>query len=560
MRRRNWLGFLRRLHGERTPTSFRLLIAAVSGAALSLSYTGFYLSIYAWICVGILLVTLFTVRPRIAFACGFLHGFFFCLTSLPWIATVVQMYGGVSRAVGWALLVLFSAAWGILVGGFAWVVNRISHQSILRACIAAPFVWVAFEFLRAHLPEIGFPWNLLGYSASDNLGFLQLTTITGIYGLSFVVAAFNSLLAWSEADFSVPTRRRLAVLAAVSVCLAIAPVVTPRLIPAAQAQHFARAVQLNFPETPSYGSNWFLTHASELQEAQRISLTDSEKKPDLLIWPEAPAPFSYQDAQFATMARTLAVEFHHPFLTGSIELKAPNDATNTTTRNAFSAYNSALLFDARGQRIFSYDKIHLVPFGEYEPFPLIHHLVASLSDEVGGFRKGQGYALGQLPGGYSFGVFICYEAIFPNEVRKFAAEGANLLINISNDGWFGRSAAPQQSLLMARVRAVENRRWLIRATNNGFTASVDPYGRIYEPVPPDVRVAADLPYDFRTERTIYTRWDDWFAWLCVVVSAILLASTFWKGNVSRDSIPIPVEFLASPIRAVPNPISSRSPV
>jgi len=144
--------------------------------------------------------------------------------------------------------------------------------------------------------------------------------------------------------------------------------------------------------------------------------------------------------------------------------------------------------------------------------------------------------------------------------EMIAADGATLLVNISNDGWFGRSAAARQHLLMARVRAVENRRWLLRVTNNGFTASVDPYGRIYEPLPTDVRASADLPYDFRTDRTIYARFGDWFAWLCVAVSAILLASTFWKGNVSRDSIPIPVDFLASPIRVVPAPVSSRSPV
>jgi apolipoprotein N-acyltransferase len=163
-----------------------------------------------------------------------------------------------------------------------------------------------------------------------------------------------------------------------------------------------------------------------------------------------------------------------------------------------------------------------------------------------------------LPGGNSLGVFICYEAIYPGEVRRFATEGATLLVNISNDGWFGRSAAARQHLLMARVRAVENRRWLLRATNNGYTASVDPYGRIYEPLPTDVRASADLPYDFRTDRSIYTRFGDWFAWLCVAVSVILLASTFWKGNVSRDSIPIPVDFLASPIRVVPDAVTSRS--
>ena len=155
----------------------------------------------------------------------------------------------------------------------------------------------------------------------------------------------------------------------------------------------------------------------------------------------------------------------------------------STAHATLVPFNSALLFNSQGQRIFSYDKIHLVPFGEYEPFPLIHEVVNRVSDEVGGFRKGQTYGVGPLPGGYSLGVFICYEAIYPGEIRRFAADGATLLVNISNDGWFGRSAAARQHLLMARVRAVENRRWLLRVTNNGYTASVDPYGRMYEPLP-----------------------------------------------------------------------------
>ena len=135
-----------------------------------------------------------------------------------------------------------------------------------------------------------------------------------------------------------------------------------------------------------------------------------------------------------------------------------------------------------------------------------------------------------LAGAPAAGPLICYEAIYPGEVRRFAANGAQLLLNISNDGWFGRSAAAEQHLHMVRVRAVENRRWIVRATNNGFTASVDPYGRMVEPLPPDVRATADLPYDFRTDETLYTRFGDWFAWLCVIVSAILLVISWKPGK------------------------------
>ena len=170
----------------------------------------------------------------------------------------------------------------------------------------------------------------------------------------------------------------------------------------------------------------------------------------------------------------LAIRFHHPFLAGVIEWRPLVDSSEASARHVLVPYNSAILVDTQGQDVFTYDKIHLVPFGEYEPFPLIHRVVSSVSSEVGGFRKGTKYAIGHLGGGFRFGTFICYEAIYPGEIRRFAANGAELYVNISNDGWFEHSAAAEQHLRMARVRAVENRRWMLRVTNSGFTVSVDP--------------------------------------------------------------------------------------
>jgi len=525
-----WVNYLRPQAGAETHSGLRLVIAAASGAALSLSFTGLYLSIYSWVCLAILLFALFGARPRVAFACGYLHTLFFTFTSVPWIATVLSVHGGLSGAGGWGILLLIASVLGILTGTFAWLVCRLSRGSIGLACIGAPFIWVTFEFVRAQMPEISFPWNLLGYPAAANLAFAQLTTITSIYGLSFLVAGFNALLVWTLASNAMTRRVRIACAATASIILLVVAFAGPRFVPQPQAHHFARAVQLNFPETDSYPADWFQSHAGELDEIARLSLAPAVEKPDLLIWPEAPAPFSFQDVQFAKIASALAIRFGHPFLAGAIEWKLPVDPSEVAPRNTLFPYNSALLFDAQGQRVFVYDKVHLVPFGEYEPFPLIHRVVSSVSGEVGGFHKGNRYAVGPLPRGNSFGVFICYEAIYPGEVRRFTANGAQLLINISNDGWFGRSAAAEQHLRIARVRAVENRRWIVRSTNNGFTASIDPYGRIFEPLAPDVRAAVDLPYDFRTDETIYTRFGDWFAWLCVLVSVILLATTFRKAK------------------------------
>lgn len=549
---RRWTAYFRPHPHSETPAALRLVIAAVSGAALALSYTGYYLSIYSWVCVGVLLVALFGARPRIAFACGFLHALFFVLASTPWIATVLAVHGGLSRAGGWGILLLIGAAWGLLTGCFAWLVHRVSRRNIVVACAGAPFIWVAFEFLRNHLPEIGFPWNLLGYPASANLGFLQVTTVTGIYGLSFVVASFNALLAWVDVADAPRSPKRIAILAAVAAALVIIAFVSPRFVPAAQANHLARAVQLNFPEVMGFDANWFQQHAGEMKEAESLSVA-SGGDPDLLVWPEAPAPFSEEDTQFATIASSLAIRFRHPFLAGVVEWRKAPAVDEKPTGNQVP-YNSAVLIDAQGQRVFTYDKIHLVPFGEYEPFPLIHQLVTSVSEEVGGFRKGSRYSVGKLPGGFSFATFICYEAIFPGEVRSFANDGAQLFINLSNDGWFGRSAAAEQHLRMARVRAVENRRWLIRVTNNGFTVSVDPYGRIYRLVPPDVRAAANLPYDFRTDKTIYTRFGDWFAWLCVLVSAILFLWTLANRDGAGENISIPV--VETPVAVLEPPMAT----
>src|SRR5947208_5523046 len=231
MPRGGWLSYLRPQASAGMPSRWRLTAGAISGAALSLSYTGLYLSIYSWLCIGILLFSLFGARSRVACGCGFLHGFLFVLTSVPWIATVLAVHGGLSVAGGWGLLLLIAITWGILTGAFAWTVHRVSLQSIELACIGAPFIWVTFEFVRAHLPEISFPWNLLGYPAAANLGLVQLTTITGIYGLSFLVACFNALLAWTSSSGTLTPRGRMACAAIATARVLGGTLAGPRRVP-----------------------------------------------------------------------------------------------------------------------------------------------------------------------------------------------------------------------------------------------------------------------------------------------------------------------------------------
>jgi apolipoprotein N-acyltransferase len=305
-----------------------------------------------------------------------------------------------------------------------------------------------------------------------------------------------------------------------------------RFVPKQQPRHVAHLLQTNFPQSPSYPADWMDRHTPELDELERLSIAAGRKSSGLVIWPEVPAPFSLQDPKFAARAEHIARTSESDFLVGVVDWKPG-------AHGGLAPYNSAALLDPSGRRVFLYDKIHLVPFGEY--VPLRHWLAFAhkLTAEVGDFQAGSQYKVGELLGGLGrgqgpgssgrtsggerFGVFICYEAVFPDEVRRFVVNGANLLINLSNDGWFGRSAAPEQHLAMARVRAVENRRWLLRDTNNGFTVAVDPYGRYVARLAPDVRGVLDAPYDSRSDLTLYVRWGDWLAWLCVAVTAGLFA-------------------------------------
>ena len=517
-----WLGFLRAHSAGEIPGWVRLLLGAATGAALSLSFTGFYLGVFSWICVSVLLVALFGGTARVAFFCGYLHGICFVFSSVPWIAEVLATHGGLSKAGGWGILFLIASVWGLGNGAATCAIHRLSRKNITLACVGAPFFWISLEMYRTKLPDVSFPWNLLGYPAANNLALAQLATISGIYGLSFGVAAFNALLTWAVVDGSRSAKRRIATVLGATAVLLIVMILGPRFVPVPAAAHSARAVQLNFPEVEEFPNDWFDVHKPDLAEIERLSLAPSAQHPDLLVWPETPAPFSYQDIRFARMATDLAEKFQGPFIMGVVEWKPETVTRGNASHAIMEPYNSALMIDAQGRREFSYDKVHLVPFGEYEPFPLIHRVVSNVSSEVGGFRKGTSYSVGRFSNGYSFGVFICYEAIYAGEVRRFAANGAQVFVNISNDGWFGHSAAAEQHLRMASVRAVENRRWIVRTTNSGITASIDPYGRIFRSLPRDVRGEADLPYDLRTDTTIYTRFGDWFAWLCVLVSAILL--------------------------------------
>lgn len=497
-------------------TTAHIALSLGSGLALALAYPSYKLPLLGWIAPAMLILALLGATPRFGALLGFLQGLIYFPVSLAWIYAVLRQYGPLTplQAAGVmaAIAVAGSAFHAVFGAGVAWV----SRRDVGAACVLAPFLWVAQEFARMHLPNVGFPWNLLGYAASGNLALVQITTVTGIFGLSWLVAAYDALLAWMVAAWYTPKRRSVEVIwAGVTVVLVCAALAGPRWVPQARADHIAHLVQTDFPQSMSYPADWMQIHASELDELARISVSAAQRAPGLVVWPEVPAPFSLQDPRFAGRADEIARDAGHGFLVGEEDwTRLPNGSYGNVT-------NSAALLDPRGNETFLYDKIHLVPFGEYVPWRRWLTFTGRMTADIGDFHRGSQYTVGEIGGG-RFGVFICYESIFPNEVRQFTRNGAELLINISNDGWFGRDSAPAQHVMMARVRAVENRRWLLRGTNNGFTVSVDPYGRTVAALAPDIRGQLDAPYGFRRDITLYTRLGDWIAWLSILVAVVII--------------------------------------
>ena len=487
-----------------------MLLAIGSGAALGLAFPNYNFYLLAWVALGLLVLASAGAPLKEAPLYGFLHGQVFYPVCLPWVDTVMRQYGNIDPWIAAAFVGFIGLVGGLICTMFSTGVALASRRSKLLACAIAPFLWTALEYFRTNIPIIGSSWDLSGYPAAHSLALLQITSVTGIYGLCFLIAAYGSLVAYAVLERS---RRGWMIAAGVTLLLVVVAAGGTYLIPAATPHYVAHLVQTNFPQSESYPADWLTVHAGELDQLEKISVDAAKQEPGIIIWPEVPAPFSLQEPLFAARASQIARDANNYFLVGVLDWKRAG--------GKFLAFNTAVLLDPTGQRIYSYDKIHLLPFGEYVPLRGWLTFAKRLTADISDFTPGSSYSIAEMPQG-KFGAFICYEAIFPSEVRRFTASGAQLLITISNDGWFGRSSAPEQHMFMARVRAVENRRWLLRDTNNGYTESIDPYGRTAAQLAIDMRGQLTAPYDFRSDLTPYARFGDWFPWLCIVVTVALL--------------------------------------
>jgi len=503
-------------------------------------------------------VKLLPARPVQAFLLAYCCGVLWYAGTCYWIYSTMRQYGGVGTAAALGLLLLFClylaiyhGIFGLLIGLLANTVrasrpagaqsgrsdaagNPLSRWILLLA----PFAWVAVELARDRIT--GFPWDLLGITQVDNIPLARISTVTGVYGLSFEIMVVNTALAAAfviGGERGQRSKRKpllLAIIAAIAALQAGRWIVPPPL----PASRSARLVQQNVPVLQ--GGEWTKEYfEGTLRDLSWVSLnnpglnnsakdqSNSSASPvppphlDLIVWPESPAPFYTTDPAFREAVSSLAREAQTWMLVGSLGIRNAGE----TPEHATQLYNSASLLSPGGEWVGRYDKMHLVPFGEYVPFKRVFGFAGGLTKEVGDFSPGTSRA--PLPAGDSkLGAFICYESIFPDEIRQLAANGAQVLVNISNDGWYGDSGAYAQHLKQARMRAVENNRWLLRDTNTGVTASIDPYGRVVSAMPRKIRAALDAPYALTNVTTFYTRHGDWFAYLCAIISIAGLLLNF----------------------------------
>ena len=518
----------------------------------------------SWVAVAPLLVAMLRARvpetlqldgqarllpaaPWQGFVLGYACGILWFAGTCYWIFDTMHRYGGLPIPAAVLALILFCMYVGLYHGMFGLLLALVagsnhsrldksgsdksglkpaaSGASMRRALVAAPFLWVAVELARTRIT--GFPWELLGYSQTANFALTRIATLTGVYGLSFEILLVNSVFA---AAFLVAKEQRKRLL--VAACVATAILQAGQLVapPPVAADHTALLVQPNIPILE--GAMWTREYfQGTLRDLTAKSLHPAGEKADqhfdLIVWPESPSPFYTNDPLFRDAVSALAKQSGTWVVAGSIGITPAMHSGGESAQ----IFNSAALVSPQGEWVGRYDKVHLVPFGEYLPFPRLFAFAGGLTKEVGEFHRGAS----RTPldaGGERLGMFICYESIFPDEVRQGPLEGAQVLLNISNDGWYGDSGAWKQHLQQTEMRAIENERWLLAATNTGMTASIDPYGRIVAATPRKVRTALAAPYALSSGTTFYTRHGDWFAYLCAIISGGALLARFVVPNLS----------------------------
>ena len=487
------------------------MLALLSGVLLFLSFPSLGHPVFAWIALLPLLVT--TVRAPStlqAFHRGLATGAVHFVGTIYWIPSAMEEFGGLPAVVAWAVHLLLVGYLALFPALFAVVISVLSRRFGPVAVLAAPAVWVSTELGRIYL-FTGFPWELLGYSQASVLWVAQLASVVGVLGVSALIASVSGALAF----FVVAGRARafgvLATTAALLVACLLFGGLRVRSAGWADAGVPLRvaAIQGNIAQ----GDKWNPGLRDTILD-KYLALTDraADEGASLIVWPESATPFAFQVDSRAERIRRLARERGVHLLFGTTDIALDDE---------LRYYNAAVLVDPNGDTVGIYHKQHLVPFGEYVPMRDLLSFVSPLVENVGGFSAGEA-PVTLMMGDHPIAAAVCYEIIYPGLVRGFVTGGSRLLTTVTNDAWYGRTAAPHQHFQQATMRAIEQGRYLVRAANTGISGVIDPYGRVIarselfedDVLTVDVRLIEDL--------TPYTRYGDLLAFGCGLVTLALL--------------------------------------
>jgi apolipoprotein N-acyltransferase len=490
--------------------------AAAGGLALALAYPNFEFTALAWTGLAPVIVIALWQRPAAAFGWGWLAGLLFFFTLLSWLNFTFSVYSTIPGPLIYVPTIALASYCALYVALFAaalaWVAGR---GTMAWALLCAPFFWVAAEWVRGHLMG-GFPWGLLGYSQYRELRVIQIAELGGVYAVSFVVVAANSALAGLFV-----LRWRPALIGLVSgsmLVLATLGFGAMRLAQwgAARGEVHIGIMQPAIEQPLKFDPNHAAQTLGIYLELTRRAARD---RPQLLVWPETAMPTALRrDTMLQRLLTDTVGALDMPLLVGSIDV---------TEGRPVRYQNTAFLItrDGIAQR---YDKIQLVPFGEYVPFSALLGFVRGWAEFVADLEPGLRPVVFSGPPS-PFGVVICYEGIFPELVREFVKDGARFMVNMTNDAWFGRTSGPAQHLAMYPLRAVEHRLAVVRAANTGISAFIAPTGRIVRRLPLFERSVMTDTVPLREGRTLYTRFGDWLAWLSLGVTGVALAVA-WRRS------------------------------
>ena len=534
---------------------WRYAFGVLSGLLLAACFPSLHWQFLVWFAVTPLLLALITVpRLRQSFFLGYLTGAVFFAWSCDWLVYVMRRYGNLSDALSLGVLALLVMVFALCFGVFGLLVGWAALRSPGWGLAISPFAWVSAELIRTYLLS-GFPWNLLGYAVAPE-GLRQLASLTAVYGLSFLAVTTSAVVAVLCRTVKSAGRRKVWLAAAGWTVLLLAAnrLLAPPILKPGPDSGFL--LQANVPLDEWVQEKWPPWRDPRPLERLINDSLDAIRKENpaspngvagkspengmstgttgiaperILVWPEDPAPFYFRrDPVFTAAITALARQAQAYLVFNTVTFAGPDDTLPK---------NSAIVLAPSGAQILQYDKIHLVPFGEYVPDWAFPGKIGKIVAEVGNFIPGSTYQTAPTPEG-AIGVFICYEDIFPQLVRRLVPAGRGALVTISDDSWYDDSAAAAQHLEMACFRAIENHRYLLRATNDGITATIDPYGRVLDRLPRHVERVLATRFAFVEGSTFYMLHGDVFAWSCVAVTIVIMGGLVVKKK-SRVEGPKP---------------------